>query len=486
MPEQGPWADFQSGPWNDFKSAANPNQAIIDAQAAKYPGPVADPLMPDANTPMNILSGLGRAALNLGTLPYQTLHAVTHPVQDIITPMNNEADKARAELNQVHPDTVAAFGHLLASIIPGIGPWAAGLGERAAKGDTAGALAEAGAMLAAPHLAKAAIPEADTLMKAGADVRSLGNIPNVIPGAKQINAAINIGARPIAATLESAARVKGALESPGTSPAVLAGPNPEPLNIETTPIRNKSVVARDVQQRLQSVAGEPREPITESAPLNIRYPEPSPIPQPLENGQTLTAPDVNRWLGVSSKEVLRGADPGKQILDQGLLGPTKAATQANIQSALGDAGQALEAQLKAATAKGTTLDAQTPIADAYAKLTEKYGVTRSISDQAQVGVIDKIESRYPELNKLSPSDAHKLKVELGNSINWGDSQDPVNKMMIQIYGDLNDAIKTEVPEAAGTQRRWNNLFIASKASRRAIAKDVVGTGTGDVPVVKVR
>ncbi len=242
------------------------------------------------------------------------------------------------------------------------------------------------------------------------------------------------------------------------------------------------------QQRDQQ-ASLPREDFAPDAKGGFERPGPQPFPVPFENGTRLTAPDVNRWLGVSSKEVLRGANPGKQLIEQGLLGATKAATKANVEAALADASQSLDLQLKAATNKGLTIDAQTPVYDGIMGAIKKLGSPRDASFQANLnGLLDDIETKYPDLGRLTPEQTHALKVDLGDSAKWtgAGSDDPINRVKIQIYSDLNNAIKDGVEGIGRTQDRWRNLYIANKATARAIAKDVVGTGTGDVPKVLPR
>jgi hypothetical protein len=186
------------------------------------------------------------------------------------------------------------------------------------------------------------------------------------------------------------------------------------------------------------------------------------------------AAEVNREIGVRPDDVKFGANPGQRILDENLRGKTNEATKANVDAALKDAGEQLQAGLKAADEKGVTVDAQTPVYDAYAKLGEKYGVTRDISNQAQVGVIDKIEAKYPDLEKLSPIDAHKLKVELGDSIDWKNTDNPVNQMMKQIYRSINDSVKSADESVGPAQDRWGDLYIASRSLKSTLAKEAVG------------
>ncbi len=200
----------------------------------------------------------------------------------------------------------------------------------------------------------------------------------------------------------------------------------------------------------------------------------------LNASQPVTTAELNRWMDIPAREVAHGANPAQQLVKEGLVGADKTATHANVKSALGNAGSDLETALKAADQTGITVDAQTPTYDSVAKATKKIGRPREAAFQATLdGIVDDIESRYPNLDKLSPSQAHALKVELGDSIKWSGVgyEEPANQAMLQIYRDLNKAIKTNVNGIGPLQDRWGNLYIASKNLAEGISENVVGRGT---------
>ncbi len=205
----------------------------------------------------------------------------------------------------------------------------------------------------------------------------------------------------------------------------------------------------------------------------------------LNASNPVTTAELNRWMDIPAKEVAHGANPAQQLVKEGLVGADKTATHANVKSALGSAGSDLEAALKTADQTGVTVDAQTPTYDSVAKATKKIGRPREAAFQATLdGIVDDIESRYPNLDKLSPSQAHALKVELGDSIKWSGVgyEEPANQAMLQIYRDLNKAIKTNVNGIGPLQDRWGNLYIASKNLAEGISENVVGKGTAaEVP-----
>jgi hypothetical protein len=220
-----------------------------------------------------------------------------------------------------------------------------------------------------------------------------------------------------------------------------------------------------------------RPPSSPSQPITMENPPvPTPaVPPPSE------APALNRWMDVQPKQMMHGADPAKQILNEGLLGADKQATLGNVQAALADAGQQMEAHLQAA--KGVTIDAQTPVYNALNSAIKKIGAPKDSAFTSQInGILDDIETKYPDLSRLPPTQVHALKVELGDAIKWSGtaSEEPANQAMMQIYSDLNQAIKDKVPGISETQNRWASLYQGAKALKVSLVKDAAGRGTGSI------
>ncbi len=268
------------------------------------------------------------------------------------------------------------------------------------------------------------------------------------------------------------------------------------VNSQLETARNAETPEQTFQRfRAQQNADLPASQLSTGGPINAERPgPPSFLQEDLDAfqaahaaGQKVNSAEVNKWMNVPAKEVLHGSNPGKQLIDEGLLGATKEATKDNVDRALDQAGKQMQSQLEAATSKGVTIDAQTPVYDAVAGATKKIGTPKDSTFQAQMnGIVDDIESKYPNLGKLSPSDTHKLKVELGDAISWSGAKydDPANQALIQIYRKLNTSIKDGVEGIDKTQSRWGNLYAASKNLKNSLARDTVGTGTGVQPISK--
>ena len=200
---------------------------------------------------------------------------------------------------------------------------------------------------------------------------------------------------------------------------------------------------------------------------------------------SLTEPDVNKWMGVAPKEVMSGAHPGQRLIDENLISPTKATTKANVDAALDSAGKDMHDQLQAATKNGTTIDASDIVQNALTNATKKIGSPREGSFQATInGILDDITGRYPNLDSLTPEQAHGLKVELGDSAKFSGTayDDPINQTILEIYRGLNGAIKSNVKGIGPAQSRWQDLYISSRNLADSLAENQVGKGSGQVPV----
>jgi hypothetical protein len=194
------------------------------------------------------------------------------------------------------------------------------------------------------------------------------------------------------------------------------------------------------------------------------------------------APAVNKWMGVAEKDLAHGGNPGQRIVDEKLLGATKQETQANIQPKLAEASDDLHRYLQGAGAQGVEIDAH-PLIDKA--LNEAHANLRSPTDEAfarsVAAIKGKIEARFPQydISKLTPEQAHEVKVYLGKQIDWTDPvRNPINDALQDIYHGLNNEIDTKVVDVKPIQKRWGDLFTADQRLDKSIRKDAVGSGTG--------
>lgn len=204
-----------------------------------------------------------------------------------------------------------------------------------------------------------------------------------------------------------------------------------------------------------------------------------PALKPLFERPALDPAEVNKWMGVSAREVEHGANPAQQIIKENLLGKDKMATKANVDKALVDAGKDMEAELKTGDANGVKIDAEHSVKDAFDSAQAKLKSPTDAAFASRVkSTLDKILERYPELDDLTPSRAHELKVELGKNINWKSTvDDPLNDAFIQAYSEVNSAIKGAVKGIGPKQARWGNLNVASRNLADSLNENTVGRGS---------
>lgn len=172
--------------YNLRQASAGASPDVLQQQAVKFPtaaergapaGSITEPanvFAPDRNTPWNIVKGLGRTATNIAMMPGAAIAAAGNPLS-LAIPIQEQFAKAF-----LAPTASEKVGHTLGAMIPGIGPWAAGVGERIGGGDIAGGITEAASMMAAPHI----------VAKTPGAIRAIANKVTT-PEALQMRAAAN-------------------------------------------------------------------------------------------------------------------------------------------------------------------------------------------------------------------------------------------------------------------------------------------------------
>lgn len=341
------------------------------------------------------------------------------------------------------------------------------------------------------------LPNSEGLMTTAANLRAGATPPGIPSGtapAAILNTATNLVRRPAASVLEKTAKALASQEGPA-APAITAltsrGEIPFPNAPQSTPnvqFRKPSAPAPEIPF--------PNAPPPRTSDVQFRQPSAPADEIPFPNAPQLTplrpAPldpaQVNRWMGVSAKEVAHGANPGEQLIADKLVGATKAETQANVKAALETTGQEMQALLKTAGDEGVRLDGSHIITDALEGVRSKL---KSPTDSAFAKRIDtlfdKILERYPDIDHLTPQRAHALKVELGKNIDWrATADDPLNDAFIQAYGEVNTAIKTGVQGIAPIQRKWGNLSVADRNLTDSRAENLVGRGSPDAPPLAIK
>ncbi len=148
--------DVQDGPL--LAAVAKDHPELLPAGAPEYKAETArlaaagkDPLTPDSNTPMNALKGVGRGMANFASMGADALKG-GNGLPGLSAGIAAAQQVGKGAAAQTGSEK---FGHYAAAVVPMVGPWAAGLGERAGSGDIAGAAAELGTTLALPKVVSA-------------------------------------------------------------------------------------------------------------------------------------------------------------------------------------------------------------------------------------------------------------------------------------------------------------------------------------------
>lgn len=205
-----------------------------------------------------------------------------------------------------------------------------------------------------------------------------------------------------------------------------------------------------------------------------------PDPSRIAPRLSMSAPQLNKWMNVSPRDMAHGSNPGRQVLRDRLLGSDKASTLANVESALEQAGTQIQAILHKADQTGIRFDNDTPITAALDDAIKTIGKRTDAGFQAALSnILDDILAKHPDLTRMSPADTHQLKVDLGDAIQWGRGvayEADLNRVLISMYRKLNQNLKTGIPGVDEAQSRWGNLYQAAKSLKSSIIRDEAGRG----------
>lgn len=324
-------------------------------------------------------------------------------------------------------------------------------------------------------LANSSIPE--KLMSGAASARAaVSNMNTRVPYGKAdaIVQGVKTAARPIVNTGATAAEFVARKAAGKPQPVAATFPaTDDPIPTDAL-MQRTDVPPRSIDTRVPAAPPRP-------GPIAAVRPEPQKI---LDMGTPSTvgvAPEVNRWIGVKPAKMMRGADPGSRFVKEGVFNPDKEVMAANIEKALPAIESQMDALLKAATKKGIRIKGDTIVTDNLTNIRKLLGTPREATFDANIsGLLDDIVNAHPTIDRMTPVQAQALKVHLGKSIKWTGqaAETPINKAMIEMYHDLNDAIKAKVPGIDPVQKRWGDYFIGTKSIQESMVRDAAGTGTG--------
>lgn len=189
------------------------------------------------------------------------------------------------------------------------------------------------------------------------------------------------------------------------------------------------------------------------------------------------AQTANEWMGVHPKWVEHGANPGKRLVDEGILSGTREDIKSQVDDKLEDVGR--ELQVRLLQGKQSSIDGEAIVMSALNKATKRIGIGSDPAFQNRlVTTLDDILARTPNLKTLSPADANALKTAIGDSIKWTGTpyEGEINQALVEMYGGLNGAIKSNIPGIDKTLARYSDLKVAQNALAETIRKEQVSTG----------
>lgn len=195
-----------------------------------------------------------------------------------------------------------------------------------------------------------------------------------------------------------------------------------------------------------------------------------------------TAPNVNKWMGSSPKEMEYGADPGMRIKSEKLLGKNKEATLKNVEPTLNDSGAKLQAHFDAAEQQGVRFNANPAVEDAIQNATKRYGLKTDEAFRNQLSnIYSEIVDEFPDIENLTPTRAHELTSRLGDSTKWHGSpfEGDLNQVFVKARSAITKDLKTQIPGVADELSRWGDLYQASKSLKKGMTADRAGQGTGN-------
>lgn len=184
-----------------------------------------------------------------------------------------------------------------------------------------------------------------------------------------------------------------------------------------------------------------------------------------------TSPLVNKWMGVSPKDLKFGADPAGEVIRRKLITDNHTTTLENVTKEKASVQSDLNAQLEKAGTAGVRINAWDTVSQLLDKAKAPIASPTEAAFQNQLNSIgNKILERFPNLDSLTPAQAQALKVELTKDLNYSTVRPPeVTDMLKKMGHEVGVKIKTAVPDSAATYDSWQNLIVAEKGLRNQVA-----------------
>lgn len=224
---------------------------------------------------------------------------------------------------------------------------------------------------------------------------------------------------------------------------------------------------------------------------------------------------INNLIRPAAADVKFGKNPAQAILGEGLVGNTLRQLGDNTYARLNDVGKQLDALAKDpanATKVVDLKDALNPIDDAMADATKagrvklydalaslKIELSNDFKQFRDVKGNMSIRPKGLKTLQMSPEEALDFKRDIGDRIRW-DGTNPfgneLNTVNADVYGNIKDALNSQVPGLKDLNTRYSDLVGAAKAIERRTPvaernaawslSDIAMGATGHLPMALVR
>ena len=181
-----------------------------------------------------------------------------------------------------------------------------------------------------------------------------------------------------------------------------------------------------------------------------------------------------------------GRNPGQALSDEGIVATSHGDLVSRISDRKEDVGNQIGSMLKGATnAKpidaaaiinkhidGAIQDVLNGKTEGGQALVDGLEELRNQLTQNRHLVEGKVTNLAPKNLNLTPSEAHALKRQVGDSAKWRGQafDDEMNQVKRGIYRDLNSGVQKSVPGVKALQDRYGNLLEAEEAAQHEYAR----------------
>jgi len=284
---------------------------------------------------------------------------------------------------------------------------------------------------------------------------------------------------------------RGAARTVGGAVGALAGPEMIPLGVVGGELAYQALspekrTVSDVGSQLSGAAAEGV--LGAVVPPLARYHAEEGFPSVREfAAKNITAPKLNSILGVRPEEIAAGRrNPGARIIGEKIISTSRQDLMDQMKSKMKDWGGQLEQKLSSAYAAdpSRTVNVMKEMEDAFYETRKRIGVGSDPAFKRRLSIIfndvnnyTKNELGQPDLTRVPPLEAQKLKSFIGQSVKWGTNiphEAGTNETLSKMYSNINNAIEQQVPGTKALLGQYGDFEVGTNALQREIDRMAVG------------